>query len=65
MKRLSLSLSAQRSNRRSFAADTDTASGSCDATLAQGPQAEADRASFNNDQILSRPFCARSAISRC
>jgi len=62
--RLSLSILAWRSSCRSFATDTDTTSGSCDATFAQGPQAETDCASFNHDQVLSRPIRARSAISR-
>lgn len=62
--RLSLSLPAWRSSHRYFTTDTNTTSGSCDATLAQGPSAEADRARFDYDQILSRPICARSTISR-
>lgn len=61
---LSLSLLAWRSSRCSSATDTDATSGSCYATLAQGPQAETDRASFDYDQVLSRPVCARSTISR-
>lgn len=62
--RSSLSSPARRSSRRYFAADTDTPSGGCDATLTQGPEAEADRASFNHDQVLSRSVRARPAISR-